>query len=428
MKTPLLTFGCGKMRIINSIIFVMILLVAPPGVWAASWSAYVLDNSSIGINLANVTAVLTSNDDYVNSTLTDAAGFFKVSIPDSTSVTLVSSKSGYLNDTSQTLPPIVGDFVLPFNITLLLDLPGNITGRVTDNVGNGIANAIVDAIQGGITKGSDIANINGDYLITNLRDGTYTVKITKDTITQNITNVVVLSGSATAVNFSVILDMDNNFTAPSGNGGGDEGDGGDGYGCVTEWICDDWGECIGGVQTRTCNKERSYCSAGEKPHETQTCTYTEIKPVPEIPEQLLDVKLELVERIIPHSRELTALINFENFGTEPVPVSLTYTILNEFGEEVYSERGYVIVYTEKAVIKRFDNLVLNPGQYKLVLRIEYGDNIIEEFKQNFEVKEGIIIDYFVYSLLGTVAIIILLFFLLLLFLEKIDYSSKSKSS
>jgi len=136
----------------------LFLLIVIPLVSGASWSAYVLDNSSVGINAANVTAVLNVGDTYVNSTLTDGAGFFNLSIPDATSVRLITSKTSYKNDTSIGLPSISFDAMLPFNVTLIPETTGNITGKIVDPVGTGIANATVEAIQANITKGSDITN------------------------------------------------------------------------------------------------------------------------------------------------------------------------------------------------------------------------------------------------------------------------------
>lgn len=51
--------------------------------------------------------------------------------------------------------------------------------------------------------------------------------------------------------------------------------GSSGGGCLTNWICTDWSECIGGQQTRMCHKEKSYCNAGSRPAEKQTCEDTE---------------------------------------------------------------------------------------------------------------------------------------------------------
>ena len=126
-----------------------------------------------------------------------------------------------------------------------------------------------------------------------------------------------------------------------------------------------------------------------------------------IPTQLLDIELELGEKIISDPNELIAYVGFENFGTDPALVSLNYIILNEFGEKFYNEFGEIIVYTESVITKKFDYLKLDPGKYKLVLKIEYGDGVTEEFEQNFEVRKSLIIKYFIYSLIGFFALILI---------------------
>jgi len=134
---------------------------------------------------------------------------------------------------------------------------------------------------------------------------------------------------------------------------------------------------------------------------------------PDIPKQLLDVKLELEYGIISSSKELIAIISFENFGTDPAEVDLEYVILNELGEGVYSETGNITVYTVKTIIKQFDNLKLDSGKYKIVFKIEYGDNIRDEFGRDFEIKDEKI-EYFLYGLVG-IFLVIHAFFLIFIF-------------
>jgi len=190
-----------------SLLIALFFLMATPPVFGASWAGYVLNNESVAINAANVTAISNPGGTFINSTLTNATGFFNISIPDSTSVNLTSSKSTFQNDTSQALPPITTDRLLPFNITLIRNLPGNLTGKITDHVGNDLENATVEAIQANVIKGSAVTNSSGDYIIADLRDGTYTVTIRADGITQNYTNVVILPGKTTQINVPVALDL-----------------------------------------------------------------------------------------------------------------------------------------------------------------------------------------------------------------------------
>ena len=227
-----LTFGYGKMRgILNAMLWVLFLLVAMPLVLGASWSAYVLDaDSGLGIDAVNVTAVRVGTGTYVNSILTDALGFFNISISDLTPVNLVSSKTGYATDTSQNLPPITppitDDEVLLFNITLTTLLPGNIIGNVMNSSGEVIVNANISAIQGNSILYSVLTNAGGDYNITNVTDGTYTLGASATGyLSQNVTNVVVQPNVTTEVNFTLVAE---NVSAPipspepttAGGGGG----------------------------------------------------------------------------------------------------------------------------------------------------------------------------------------------------------------
>ena len=186
-------------RITSTLTAMIFLLILTPSVLGASWSAYVFDaDSGLGIDAVNVTAVRVGTGIYLNSTLTNANGFFNISMSSPPPIRLVSSKSTYLTDTSQKLPPITDDRVLPFNITLIKDLPGNLTGRVTDNQSSGIENALIVAIQGSLTIDSALTNSSGDYAIVNLTDGTYTLQATATGyLDQNTTNVVVQPNSTT---------------------------------------------------------------------------------------------------------------------------------------------------------------------------------------------------------------------------------------
>ena len=247
------------------IIAVFLLL---PSVLGASWSGYVLDNASAAINAANVSAINASNGVYLNSTLTDAAGFFNISLPDNTSVRLNTSQTGYQDDITIALPGRADDLTLPFNITLLLLLRGNITGVVREN-GNAIANANVSALQGGTVKGSDITDAGGYYSITDLLDGTYTVSMTTGGITQNITNVVVFPGAVTVLNVSVALAASvpvSEATTVTGIMSGGR--------FVEDWICSAWSSCTpDGIQARSCLGKWGF--GGDKPDEERPCVYAQ---------------------------------------------------------------------------------------------------------------------------------------------------------
>ena len=59
---------------------------------------------------------------------------------------------------------------------------------------------------------------------------------------------------------------------PTSTSNGNSGGGGGGSQCLTNWTCSDWSVCSNNIQTRTCNRIRSYCYAGAQPALNQTCT------------------------------------------------------------------------------------------------------------------------------------------------------------
>lgn len=172
--------------------------------------------------------------------------------------------------------------------------------------------------------------------------------------------------------------------------------------CTYKWDCTEWSKCVNRKQTRTCVNIGTCPGTYRKPAEETNC-------MPKLPAQLFDITLRLEDDTISDSKELTAWVSFESFGTEPTPADLTYIILDESGNEVYSEIGDVIVYTEEFVIKKFDKLDLEFGKYTLDLLIEYAD-VTEEFKQDFEVKEQKIDE--VYYAVGFIALVVIFFVLM----------------
>jgi len=78
----------------------------------------------------------------------------------------------------------------------------------------------------------------------------------------------------------------------------------------------------------------------------------------------------------------------QNFGKRYVPARLIYSVLDETGEEIYGTFEEVRVYTDESIIKRFDDLTLEEGNYKLVMEVEYA-GIIEQFEDDFSVESGL---------------------------------------
>ena len=71
------------------------------------------------------------------------------------------------------------------------------------------------------------------------------------------------AGNIGTNNFTVTL----TYTAPATGGSGGSG------ACTTAWTCNEWSECDGGSQTRTCTYPTNYCTPkSDKPLELRTCT------------------------------------------------------------------------------------------------------------------------------------------------------------
>jgi hypothetical protein len=104
--------------------------------------------------------------------------------------------------------------------------------------------------------------------------------------------------------------------------------------------------------------------------------------------KLFDIILTINDAIISKSKDLVAKVEFTSFGTVPTDVKLIYKIKDSNGQEVFSEDGEITVETEKLVTKEFKKLNLADGKYNLFLTTIYGNNITDEFKQTFEVKEN----------------------------------------
>ena len=114
----------------------------------------------------------------------------------------------------------------------------------------------------------------------------------------------------------------------------------------------------------------------------------EPEPAEEVPEELFDITFDLEENSLNENDKLVAWITLQNFGKRYVPARLVYVITDTEGTEVYREFEEVRVYTDQAVIKRFDDLNLKKGDYVLKLHVEYA-GIVEEFSDNFSVSSGV---------------------------------------
>jgi len=245
----------------------MILLVIIPVAYAGSWSGYVLDTGGAGLQDVNVSAYDANTDNYIDSTTTDATGFFNVT-NGNVSVYLESSKNGYTTDITQALPPVTDDRILPFNITLsLANPPGSIAGTVSNST-NPILNAAVRALQGGSEIANTTTDASGAYTLSGLNHGTYTVEASATGyVTQDITNVVVEPGSTTG-NIDFVLNMPPSCTDADGDSYAIEG----GSCGLIDFDDNDASKYPGAACSRNCYSGSTYDETGACTGGTYTCS------------------------------------------------------------------------------------------------------------------------------------------------------------
>lgn len=104
-----------------------------------------------------------------------------------------------------------------------------------------------------------------------------------------------------------------------------------------------------------------------------------------LPVYLFDIKLEMDKAKIRENEDVVARALFISFGTVPTDVSMTFTIVNEQKEITNQETDSITVETESVFRKTFKSPRLKPGKYTLVLKTTYGDNVEDEFTQQFEI-------------------------------------------
>ena len=171
----------------------------------ASWSGYVLDKNNQPIENATVIAVYNSTEHLINSTLTDANGFFNITVIPGVYTRLNITATGYRFYQTQILPNITGHHTLPFNITMRgYSGPGAVSGIVLDQNNHAVANAIIRMFQNNVEKYNTITNADGTYTITNTKEGIYRITVEADCYqSQSLEPLLVQSRETTTQNFAI---------------------------------------------------------------------------------------------------------------------------------------------------------------------------------------------------------------------------------
>ena len=102
--------------------------------------------------------------------------------------------------------------------------------------------------------------------------------------------------------------------------------------------------------------------------------------------QLFDIKFELDRKLVEKVEDLTARVSFESFGSEPTPVNMLFTFLDDEDNVIYTEENSAIVETEKILTKRFSYLGFEKGDYTLVLTTLYNVDVEDEFREKFTIR------------------------------------------
>lgn len=101
-----------------------------------------------------------------------------------------------------------------------------------------------------------------------------------------------------------------------------------------------------------------------------------VTPAPQLAvgKTLFDIAVDVNNDKVQSARDLTANIQFVNFGEGPTSVDVTYSIKDAEGKEYYRGADSKVVFTHESVVKEFGFLSLPPGMYTFTGYIVYGQN------------------------------------------------------
>jgi len=159
----------------------------------------------------------------------------------------------------------------------------------------------------------------------------------------------------------------------------------------SEEVCKEICEDVCTIDEEVCSES---CSTDDEGNEVceEICEAEEVceevcREVCEVPEELFDITFDLEESSLSKSDKLVLWATLQNFGKRYVPARIIYVVSDDDGEEVYREFEEIRVYTDESIIKKFDNLVLDDGNYVLSMKVEYA-GIVEEFSDSFAIESG----------------------------------------
>ncbi|MDO8517485.1 MAG: hypothetical protein Q7S33_05165 [Nanoarchaeota archaeon] len=235
---------------------------------------------------------------------------------------------------------------------------------------------------------SDLSNVSSCSLILNQ------VSVSTDSsITKNTAQTISYSTSAGSYNWSISCTDEYNNSANSSSraltvtsapavsstGGGGGGGGGTAESCYN-WKCGEWSDCINDVQTRTCTNLGTCTGVKGKPAEMQNCI-----AVGKV-FALFDIKIDLKNIQMVKKEALVLFIDLINVkSTGQIDVQMNYDIYYLNNTLIYSEKETRAIDQYLSFKKTIDEILLEPGQYKIAVKIFYGTNQEAYSESIFEV-------------------------------------------
>jgi len=102
--------------------------------------------------------------------------------------------------------------------------------------------------------------------------------------------------------------------------------------------------------------------------------------------ELFDIQVRLAEHEIYKPTDLSAIIEFTNFGEGPTHVRLVYSVIDNTGKEYFTGIDQKVVETEEVIVKNFNTLKIPNGQYVVRTTIYYGQNQEATSEESFILK------------------------------------------
>jgi len=103
--------------------------------------------------------------------------------------------------------------------------------------------------------------------------------------------------------------------------------------------------------------------------------------------ELFDIKVKLTKSTIYSPMDLSAIIEFINFGEGPSRIRIVHSIIDSNQKEVFTSIDEKIVETNEAILKNFNTLDIPYGEYTLRTTIYYGENQEANSEEIFTLKK-----------------------------------------